>query len=344
MKHRHPLWHLLLFRVRALVREPTALFWTFAFPLLTALILGLAFRARGLPELTVAVVEGPQAEVFAARLEASADLRAMRLPRAEAFDALRKGQAALVLVPGEPPDIFVDSLQPDGRTARLAVRDVLGQMHGGPERPEVREHPVRASGHRYIDFFIPGMLGYSLMSSGLWSVGMAIVGMRTGKLLRRLSATPMRHGHFLLSFVLWRCVQAVVEILFVLAFSWLVFDVRVSGSLVAFIVFGLMGSLCFGGLALLVASRARNPQMANGLTNLILLPMTILCGVFFPVDRFPAWLRGVARVLPLTALNDGLRGILLDGTPLVLLWRQLLVLSLWCAVSFAVSLRIFRWT
>ncbi|WNG31019.1 ABC transporter permease [Cystobacter fuscus] len=343
MRHQHPLWHLFLFRVRALVREPTALFWTFVFPLLTALILGLAFRDRGLPELSVAVVEEPGAEVLAARLEASTDLRTMRLPQAQAFEALRNGQAALVLVPSEPPSVFVNSLQPDGRTARLAVRDVLERMNG-QEQLEVREHQVSTSGQRYIDFFIPGMIGYSLMSSGLWSVGMAIVGMRSGKLLRRLSATPMRRGHFLLSFVLWRSVQAVVEILFILAFSRLVFDVRVSGSLVAFIVFGLMGSLCFGGLALLVASRAPNAQTANGLTNLVILPMTILCGVFFPVDRFPAWLREAAQVLPLTALNDGLRGILLDGTNLVLLWRQLLVLGLWCAVSFAMSLRIFRWT
>src|SRR5690242_12325884 len=143
MKHRHPLWHLFLFRVRALVREPTALFWAFIFPLLTALILGLAFREHEPPELTVAVADGPGAEVLAARLEASADLRSMRLPQPEAFEALRKGQAALVLVPGEPPGLFVDSMQPDGRTARLAVMDVLERMHGQEERLEVREHQVR---------------------------------------------------------------------------------------------------------------------------------------------------------------------------------------------------------
>ena len=115
------------------------------------------------------------------------------------------------------------------------------------------------------------------------------------------------------------------------------------GSYAAFILFGLAGSLSFSGLSLLVASRAQNAETASGLMNLVTMPMMILSGVFFSASNFPGWMQPLVRVLPLTALNDGLRAILNDGAALSALGPQLAVLAVWGLVPFVLALRIFRW-
>ena len=77
--------------------------------------------------------------------------------------------------------------------------------------------------------------------------------------------------------------------------------------------------------------------------NLVTMPMMILSGVFFSASNFPGWMQPLVRVLPLTALNDGLRGIMTDGAALSALGPQLAVLAVWGLVPFVLALRIFRW-
>jgi len=78
----------------------------------------------------------------------------------------------------------------------------------------------------------------------------------------------------------------------------------------------LIGAMCFAGLGLLTASRARTTEMVSGLMNLIMMPMWILSGVFFSSANFPAAMQPLIKVLPLTALNDALRAVILDGASL----------------------------
>ncbi len=343
----HPLWQLFLFRMRSLWREPGTIFWVFAFPLLTSLVLGLAFRNQTPEELAVVVADGPDADALAARLDAVDGLVATRLGEAGARDALRRGKAVLVLRPGagsEASELVVDPQRPEARTARLLVVDALERRGGREDRVAVRVAEVTEPGSRYIDFLVPGLLGFGLMSSSVWGLGWALVQMRGGKLLKRLVATPMQRSHFLLSFMLSRSVLALAEILFYVGFAWALFDMPVRGSLLALVAFGLLGSASFGGLTLLVTSRATTPEMANGLMNLITLPMMILSGVFFASSRFPDWMQPLVQALPLTALNDGLRGLMTEGVSVLALGRQLAVLCVWGFVPFALAVRYFRWT
>src|SRR5437868_3496690 len=108
MSSHHPLAQLILFRIRGFLREPAALFWVFVFPLLTSLALGLAFRNRELPELAVAVVDGPEAERLAPLLEAVEGLTVKRMTEEAGRDALRRGRVALVLLPGPQPELIAD--------------------------------------------------------------------------------------------------------------------------------------------------------------------------------------------------------------------------------------------
>jgi ABC-type multidrug transport system permease subunit len=105
----------------------------------------------------------------------------------------------------------------------------------------------------------------------------------------------------------------------------------------------IVGALAFSGVGLLVASRARTIEAVSGLMNLVMLPMWILSGTFFSYARFPDAMQPLVRTLPLTALNDSLRGVMIDGATLGSVARPLAVVVAWGAVSFVVALKIFRW-
>jgi ABC-type multidrug transport system permease subunit len=121
------------------------------------------------------------------------------------------------------------------------------------------------------------------------------------------------------------------------------FDVGVRGSLGALALLTVVGAFSFAGLGLLVASRAKTVEAVSGLMNLVMLPMWILSGTFFSYARFPEAMQPVVQALPLTALNDALRGVMIDGASLTRVAVPLGVVVAWGVVSFTVALKIFRW-
>jgi ABC-type multidrug transport system permease subunit len=202
---------------------------------------------------------------------------------------------------------------------------------------------VAEPGARYIDFLIPGLVGMNLMSAGMWGIGYLIVEMRTKKLVKRMLATPMRRADFLLSFIIMRAFFVVVEVPTLFAFGWLVFGVRIAGSLSLLFALSLLGSLTFAGLGLLVASRAQNTQTVGGLMNLVMMPMFICSGVFFSTSNFPGAMQPFLRALPLTAMNDALRAVANEGAGAAQVSGSIAILAAWGIASFAAALKMFRW-
>jgi len=129
-----------------------------------------------------------------------------------------------------------------------------------------------------------------------------------------------------------------------LGFGVLVFHMKVEGSLLAILLVAALGAVSFGGIGLLTASRAQKIESVSGLINLVMMPMWIFSGVFFSYERFPQVLQPVIRALPLTALNDALRAIILQGAGLSSQWMPLGILALWGGLSFVFALKWFRWS
>ena len=337
------MYQLALSRMREFYREPEAVFWVFGFPIVLAFALGLAFRNTGPGELQVGVAAGAQDSAFAAVLDSSPRLKASVLDTATARVRLRSGRIALLVVPGDPIVYRYDSTRTESGLARLEVDDVLQRAQGRTDLVAIREDRATAPGSRYIDFLIPGLLGMNLLGSGIWGVGFSVVQARQRKLLKRYMATPMRRSHYLLSFIFSRLVFLLLEVVALVGFGWLLFGVAVRGSFATLAALTILGAFAFAGLGLLVASRAKTIEGVSGLMNLVMLPMWILSGTFFSYSRFPDAMIPFVKALPLTALNDSLRAVMIDGTGLLSLGAPLAIVTAWGAVSFAVALKIFRW-
>ncbi len=342
-----PLMELTLARLREQLRQPEVLFWVFAFPLLLAVALGVAFRNRPPSPIRIAVAAEPgsraAADSVGALLAGTPRLAVAVLPASQAAERLRQGSVALVVVPGNPVVYRWDSTRADSRTARLVTDDALQSALGRKSVRAVADRTVMARGSRYIDFLIPGLLGMDLMGTGMWGLGYAVVDARKRRLMKRLLASPMRRSQYLLSFVLARLALLGPEVMVLIGFAMLAFGVPMRGSLAGFAVVAVIGALCFAGLGLLTASRARTVEMVSGLMNLVMMPMWVLSGVFFSSANFPAAMQPFIKALPLTALNDALRGIMLDGASLAALAGPVAICVAWGVVSLAVALKIFRW-
>jgi ABC-type polysaccharide/polyol phosphate export permease len=181
------------------------------------------------------------------------------------------------------------------------------------------------------------------MGTGIWGIGYSIVTSRLKKTLKVMVATPMRKSDFLLAQIGSRFFFLIVEMVVILAFGVLAFHVPIRGSLALLSATAVMGTVAFAGLGLLVASRAKTLEAANGLMNLVMVPMWLLSGVFFSSERFPQAAQPFIKALPLTALNDALRAVMLEGKGLPAIAGALAILAAWGIVSFGVALKIFRW-
>ncbi len=340
---RGPLAELTLVRVKELTREPEAVFWVFVFPILLAAILGLAFRSRPPEALPVAVVSGPHGAARLAALSAQAELKPRLLEEPEARQALARAQVVLVVWGDDPPTYAYDPTQPDSRAARLAVDAGLQRAAGRADAFTPRHAEQTEPGTRYVDFLVPGLLGMNLMGTGMWGIGFSLVMARQGNLLKRLVASPVPRRHILGAQLLSRLIFLVPEAGALLLFAWLVLGVPVRGSLLLLVGVALLGAAAFSGLGLLTAARPRTIEGASGIMNLVMVPMWIFSGIFFSTERFPHAMQPFVQALPLTALNNALRAVMLEGAGLAPMLPELALLAAWGAISFFVALRIFRW-
>jgi ABC-type multidrug transport system permease subunit len=330
-------------RMKMFFREPSAVFWTFGFPIVLTIALGTAFRNRPPEAVRAAVERGPGAEQLLAALAGSREVKAELVDPGGATRALASGRVAIVVAAGAPRLYRFDPTRPESRLARLVVDDVLQRADGRADPTRVSDEKLSEPGARYIDFLVPGLLGMNVLSGGMWGVGYVIVETRTRKLIKRMLATPMRRWHFLLSYVVLRNVFLLLEVPVLLAFARLAFGVTIHGSLALFFGLTVLGSFAFAGLGLLVASRAENTATASGLMNLVMMPMFICSGVFFSTRNFPDVMQPIIKYLPLTVLNDALRAIANDGAGLRAVALPSLILAAWALVAFTAALKLFRW-
>ena len=338
-----PLVELTLARVREFIREPEALFWTFIFPILISLALAVAFPSSASREVIVGLAPGESSAALRSAFAASNGIAVRDVPVEQQQRALREGEVHILVVPGSPPTYRFDPGREESRIARLVVDDALKRAAGRTDPWQAAEEPVSIAGSRYIDWFIPGLVGISLMSNGMWGVGFPITQARMRNLLRRFVASPMRRRDYLLAHVIARLLGVIPEVGLPLAFGALAFGMPIRGSLAAIAAIGVIAALSFAAIGLLLAARARTFEAISGLMNLASLPMWILSGVFFSATNFPAPMQPLIQALPLTAAIDALRAVVLDGASLLDVAGELALLVAWGVVPFGVALRVFSW-
>jgi ABC-2 type transport system permease protein len=333
-------------RFREFWREPESIFWGYGFPLVLVLVLGIAFRDKPVETFAICVISSAESPPVFATLSGEPSFQVTSDAPEGCRLRLRSGKAELIINVDHAAHLryIFDPTRAEALVARDRAQNTLERAAGRQDKITVTEEPSTEVGSRYIDFLVPGLLGSSIMSGGLWGVGFAAVDLRIRRLLKRYAATPMRRGDFLLSIIISRLMFLIPEMIVMMAFAWLIFGVQNQGSWLAVATFSLLGAFAFSGIGLLVGSRAGTLETAMGLINLVSMPLWMLSGVFFPHERFPAMAQPFIRALPLTPLIDSLRAITMEGATLASQTNSLIILTAWTLVTFFLALKIFRWT
>lgn len=367
-KHKlRPVWQLISINYKEFLREPGILFWSLAFPILMAWVLGIAFTKKGETVETIACITSPaevtaldtllyemgehshtgpdKHEVFRKTIEnklGKLTFRFVRVSSDSAILMLKRGETSLIVL--EQGDSLAYRFDPQSTEARYTYAMLSSLIHGERLAGANQEVTVLTQlGTRYVDFLIPGLLALGVMNGFLWGIGYSLIEIRTKKLLRRMVAAPMKKWHFIFAHFTARFSLSAFEAIVLYVFSWWYFGIQIQGSLAAFLLVFLAGSFCFGGIALLMASRTASSRVGNALINLITMPMMILSGVFFSYHNFPEAVIPVIRKLPLTLLADSLRSIMTEGTGISDNLPAVIILLVTGLVFFVTGIRIYRW-
>jgi ABC-type multidrug transport system permease subunit len=337
------LWQIGSSTLREFLRSPEAIFWTYGFPLLMALVLGLAFQ-HGAPGRLRVIVEQAAHSNELRRLLAAESRLEIEVATADEAKRLLDEQRADAVLHGSlaAPVLRRDPQRGDSETVSLLVERALNR--GGRELPlTLRLEDVSTPGARYVDWLIPGLIGLNLLGAGLWGIGYNIVYMRVRHLLRRLIVAPMGRAEFLFALLLSRFVLTLPDAFVIALFALLLFGTPVACSFPTMLVIVAAGAFAFLGLGLLVASRARTLETIGGLMNFVLLPMWLCGGSFFENSRFPGFAQPLVQALPLSQFNVAMREAMLHGAGLPGVVGSLLYLLGFGVACFLLAVRWFRW-
>lgn len=336
-------------RWREFRREPSAFFWVMFMPVVWMLALGFAF-SKPHPE-TYGVgwlkpsVETSWTLIIHDSLSQDPQLKLREGEKSELETQMKRGEISLIVSTAADQNMLytLDPANPEAVRAKGHVDDRVQRVSGRQDTVRTAEDTVKAEGGRYVDFLIPGLLGLSIMTSSLFGVGMTIVSNRKENLLKRYLATPLRAYEYIVSHVFGRMIVLFAEFFAVMFVGFLIFRFKVYGNFLAYFFLAVLGAGAFTSIALLCASRTKSIPMISGLTNIISLPMMMLSGVFFSKNNFPDWLRQATEFLPLTALNDALRKIALEGLSIQSLGFEISVLCVYLVLPAILTHRLFRW-
>ena len=343
-------------------RDKTAVFFTFAFPLIFIGIFGLVFGGDETVNYDIGLVNNDNSAVGEGISQALHMVPIFGISEGNLNDkltALEDGDLRAVVVIPDDIDATIATggvatitvyHDPSQTTTAQVILPVLRQVIDEVDRHltlqpvllTLAEESILSQNLRFIDFFVPGILAMSIMMAGLFGV-VPLVEWREKKVLKRLGATPLRRSTVVFSQVAFRLVLAVLQAAILLGVAYLAFDVQVIGNWLILVGVLLLGTLAFISLGYLVASRVKTVEGVMPIINLITFPMMFLSGVFFPVEMMPDFLRPVIEALPLTYLADGFRQIMVEAPPLHSLPVDVAVLSGWLVICMVLAIRFFRW-
>ena len=197
-----------------------------------------------------------------------------------------------------------------------------------------------------IDFILPGMLGFSLLSAAVFGVAFVFFNLRQTLVLKRFYATPINRKNIVFGEALSRvCFQLMTSVIIILVGHYFFHFTLVNGlsTFLEMMVLSFLGLVVFMGFGFIISSVAKSESSIPPFANIFTLPQFLLGGTFFQTTAFPAWLQKFCEILPLKQLNDAMRNVAFEGASLMDCGKQIGILLLWGVVIYAVAVKTFKW-
>ena len=360
------MWRLFWANIKMTFRDKQAIFWSLVFPLMFIIIFGL-FNFERMGDAKYIALDNAQTDTSSQFLEGFTNIEFLKRQEFtgtldEAKTQLMDGDINFILVipelfripkvgediPGMPPiAVYYDESNITVNQVALSVVDKFVdsmnmQMAQTPQLFTYQSESIQTKDIKYIDVIMPGILGMAIMMSAIIGISTGITRYRECKLLKRLSATPLKVRNFLVAEVLSYLAVNILQITLIILLAQLAFKVNVYGSYVLLYVICIISSIIFLNIGFAVAGYAKNVKTAESLSQVITMPMMFFSGVFFSTETLPGIVARIVEYLPLTPVIEALRAVSLDEKGLVDIWVQLAFMGGWIIVSFALAWKAFK--
>ena len=344
---------------RSIIRSPSAVVFSLAFPLIFIVV----FASIGGSAVKVDVGVAPTCDTTGPVYNALKKSGVVHLikdqPVVEMDKNLSKGSidAIINIQKNESATPYTLNIQYTKASAQkdAILRSLLNSVfyqinsHGNTvEQPvaNIKETTIQGREYKYIDFLLPGMLGFSLLSSGVFGTAFVFLSLRLTLVIKRFFATPVKRYSIVLGEAIARLVFSWLGALFIILVGHYFFGftlIHGTVTVINMLILAGVGLIIFMGFGFTISGIAKNESSVPPIANIVTMPQFLLSGTFFAVTAFPTWLQKISNILPLTYLNDAMRKVAFEGAGLGEVTHQLLVLGIWFIIIYAVAVKTFRW-
>ncbi len=365
IKQARTTYSLARFFTKRYFRDKVALFFTFVFPVMFLIIFGFIFGGDSSPSFNVALINRSTTPFSQKFVEMAKSSEVFKVTETTDFEAakteIEQGEKdAIVELPtnfGEineekqPTGTVITYYDQSDEQLSATFKSVMqGTIDGINKQIVKTEAPIKletkslqTANLSRFDYLIAGIIGFSLMSLGIFSMSEGFTGDKKSGALRRMEVAPIKAWHIIIATGLNRIIVGIVSVAALFVIAVLVFDFNMRGDYLSLLLMVIISTFCMFGFGMAIAGWAKDGNQAAPLANLVTFPMMFLSGVFFPVFLMPIWLQSIAAFLPLTPIVDGLRMILTEGKTIFDIGAQLAVIAVWTIIIYIVSFKVFRW-
>lgn len=344
------------------IRNPGALFFGFLFPIAFLFVFGLLGNTSN-SKISIGFISNnlPQAALVRQALQNS---QLYTLNDGDKNNLIERIQApigdpnydlsGLVEVQTEQIIVYKNRGKPrDSAILGLSIESYLNQQAlskaGVKESLRIQNTNIDSSQTRYLDFALPGLLGFTLLTAGINGTAFSFQTLRKTKALKRLFATPASKPIFLIGQAAGRMIVTLFQDIVIITLAVLVFNYSpINGiwSILQMLILVILGIFMFLGIGYIIAGLAQSEDTVAPASQLVVLPQLLLGGVFFSITTFPFWVQSISKLLPVYALNEALRGVSISG---YYLWSQstvahILVMIFWTIFAYFIASKVFRIT
>jgi ABC-2 type transport system permease protein len=346
--------------LKSIFRSPSAVIFSFLFPIIFILVFGFLSSTTPVIKVAFTAQSSTQNELYKKLLEKS-NLKIKAQPEKISLQELEKGHITAILnikevAPKAFPKYVVEITTSTAAADRIGllqsiIQQVIAELDvvNFPQRPTyafMQKETLPGREYRTIDFILPGQLGFSLLSAGVFGVAFIFFNLRQTLVLKRFFATPIKRTYIVFGEGLGRIAFQMITAVVILSIGHFAFKFTLINDWVTFLelmVLSLIGLIVFMGFGFIVSGLATSESTIPPFANLVTLPQFLLAGTFFPVENFPSWLQPLCNILPLTHLNQAMRNVAFEGAHLTDCGPQLQYLLIWGIVLYAVAIKVFRW-
>ncbi len=319
------------------LRDRSALVLNLAMPFLLVIGLAATFSGNNKELYKIGLVGGMEALTRVAPvLQATQHIKFVDYTDLKtAIDKVKHHQLDMLVDVSGTPKYWVNASSPNGYMLERIVWGTEGNLF---QRQQVEGKEIR-----YVDWFLPGILGMNMMFSCLFGVGFVIVRYRKNGFLKRLKATPLGAFHFLFAQLISRLLLIMLITIVVYTGCNLFIEFNMQGSYWTLILVATLGSMCMISIGLLIAARTASEEFAGGILNAVTWPMMLLSGAWFSLEGTHNWVKQLAQIFPLTHMIDATRAIMSEGATLAQVMPQVWILSAMGAVFLLLGALVFKW-